>query len=59
MMMTRIREIACERILAQSIGDATTLFGRWIAGYWSVSDFGLVLKGLARRSRVCFFTGIM
>ena len=22
----------------------TTLFGIWIAGYWLVSDFGLVLK---------------
>ena len=44
-MMTRIREIACERILAQSTGGAhTTLFDMWIAGYWPVSDFGLVLK---------------
>ena len=40
MMMIRIREIACEGILAQS----TTLFGRWIAGYWPVSGFGLILE---------------
>ena len=45
MMMTRICEIACERILAQSLLEPhTTIFGLWIAGYWPVSDFWLVLK---------------
>ena len=29
----------------------TTLFGMWIAGYWPLSDFGLVLKAWLRHSR--------
>ena len=28
----------------RALGAHTTLFGMWIAGYWPVSDFGLVLK---------------
>ena len=45
MMVTRICEIACERILAQSLLEPhTTIFGMWIAGYCPVSDFWLVLK---------------
>ena len=40
-MMTRNREIAYERILARSIGGA---YDTWIARYWTVNDFWLVLK---------------
>ena len=43
MMTTRIREIACEQIVAQSTGvayDAFCLVDTWIL----LSDFGLVIK---------------
>ena len=43
-MMTRNREIAYERILARSIGGPTILLAIWIARYWPVNDFRLVLK---------------
>ena len=43
-MMIQIRDMASEQILAQSTGRDTTLFGMWMAEYWPVSDFRLVLK---------------
>ena len=45
MMMTRIR--AKSRVSGfwrRALEAHTTLIGMWIAGYWPVSDFGLVLK---------------
>ena len=35
----RVSGFSCRALEAH-----TTLFGMWIAGYWPVSDFGLVLK---------------
>ena len=44
MMITQIREIACERIFAQRIGGAYDAFRHVDSWIPAVSDFGLVLK---------------
>ena len=45
MMMTRtIVKLHVCGFSRRALEAHTTIFGRWIAGYWPVSDFGLVLN---------------
>ena len=50
MMMTRFVKSRVSGFWRRALEAHTTIFGMWIAGYWPVSDFGLVLK-----ARLCVF----